>query len=186
MKHSLKRFRKKAHLDYWLPLIFFAFMAALFMKTYLIVPLQIEGNSMQPTLYSKEEALVMNFGKIHRFDVVTIKMPDGQTYIKRVIGMPGDELEYRNDQLYINGKVREEKFLRSILKGKHSPYTSDFKLKELIGTSRVPANEYFVLGDNRKISKDSRTFGPVKDNWIKGKAIIIYWPINRLRRIGHN
>ncbi|KRL99504.1 signal peptidase I [Liquorilactobacillus satsumensis] len=186
MKHSWKRFRKKFHLSYWFPLVFFALLAALFVKSFLIVPLQIAGNSMEPTLYSREDALVMNFGKIRRFDVVTIKMPDGQTYIKRVIGMPGDRLEYRNDHLYINGKIYQEKFLRSVLRGKHSPYTADFKLAELIGTTRVPANQYFVLGDNRKISKDSRTFGPVEDSWIKGKALIIYWPLNKVRWIGHN
>nr|WP_252894867.1 signal peptidase I [Liquorilactobacillus satsumensis] len=50
----------------------------------------------------------------------------------------------------------------------------------------MPANQYFVLGDNRKISKDSRTFGPVEDSWIKGKALIIYWPLNKVRWIGHN
>ncbi|KRM90979.1 Signal peptidase I [Liquorilactobacillus cacaonum DSM 21116] len=186
MGKILRRFIKRFHWSYWILLTSIAVLFALFFRSFLVTPLQVDGNSMEPTIKSKEETLVMNFGKIHRFDVVIIKMPSGETYIKRVIGMPGDRLAYKNDILYINGKKLKENFLKKILDTKHQPYTSDFTLKELTGKAKVPQNEYFVLGDNRRISKDSRTFGPVRDSWIKGRAIIVYWPLNKIRWIGHN
>ncbi|MDN2452267.1 signal peptidase I [Lactobacillus sp. UCMA15818] len=180
----MKRFIKRFHWSYWILLTSIAVLSALFIRSFLITPLQIDGNSMEPTLESKEEALVMNFGKLQRFDVVIIRMPNGETYIKRIIGMPGERLSYKNDVLRINGKRVKENFLKRILAAKHQPYTSDFTLKELTGKSKIPKNEYFVLGDNRRISKDSRTFGPVKDSWIKGRAIIVYWPLIKIRLIG--
>ncbi|AUJ29835.1 MAG: signal peptidase I [Liquorilactobacillus hordei] len=182
----MQRFIKRFHWSYWILLVSIAVLIALFIRSFLITPLQIDGNSMEPTIKSKEEALVMNFGKIRRFDVVIIKMPNGETYIKRVIGMPGDHLSYKNDILRINGKQVKENFLKKILATRHQPYTSDFTLEELTGKSKIPQNEYFVLGDNRRISKDSRTFGSVKDSWIKGRAIIVYWPLNKIKWIGHN
>ncbi|WP_311406915.1 signal peptidase I [Liquorilactobacillus uvarum] len=178
---------KSIHWGYWIPLVFLATLCALFVRSFLIVPLEIDGNSMEPTLYSKQKVLVQDFGRIRRFDVIIIKMPDGKTYVKRVIGMPGDELSYRNDKLYINGQHLSENFLKKVIKqNPNQTYTSDFSLKELTGMKHVPKGEYFVLGDNRRISKDSRTFGTVKANWVTGKAVIVYWPLTDLKWIGKN
>lgn len=172
---------------YWIPLVFIATICALFVRSFLIVPLEIDGNSMEPTLHSREKALVQNFGRIRRFDVVIIKMPDDKTYIKRVIGMPGDTLAYRNDKLYINGQHIRENFLKRVIKqDSNQTYTSDFSLKELTGSNHVPQGQYFVLGDNRRISKDSRTFGTVKSSWVTGKAIIVYWPLWNFKWISRN
>ncbi|KRL01190.1 signal peptidase I [Liquorilactobacillus capillatus] len=173
--------------SYWIPLLFLAALCALFVRSFLLVPLEIEGNSMEPTLHSRQKVIVQNFGSIQRFDVVIIKMPDGNTYIKRVIGMPGDRIAYHNDRLYINGDHIKENFLKRVIRQEpNQTYTSDFSLKELTGLSRVPTRQYFVLGDNRRISKDSRTFGTVKASWITGRALIVYWPIIDLKKIGKN
>lgn len=167
----------KMHIGYWLPLILGATVLALFVRFFLIVPLQVQGDSMEPNLHNRDEVLVQHFGEIKRFDIVVITMPSGDTYIKRVIGLPGETVSYRNDRLYINNQYIPEKFLAPLSLDKNQTYTSDFTLNDLLKIKKIPAGQYFVLGDNRRISKDSRTFGTVRTEWIQGKAIMIYWPL---------
>ncbi|WP_268869652.1 signal peptidase I [Liquorilactobacillus vini] len=172
---------KKFQWRYWLALVFWAGLIALFIRSFLLIPIQIEGNSMEPTLHSKQEVLVISPNKLRRFDIVIFKTSSNVTYVKRVIGLPGDRLDYRNDHLYINGKKISEPFIARETADPNEDYTSDFSLKSLIGVKRVPANEYFVLGDNRRISKDSRTIGPIQKSWITGKVVLIYWPLNQFK-----
>lgn len=168
---------KKIRFGYWIPLIFCAVCLALFIRLFVLVPLQVEGDSMEPTLHNRDEVLVRHFGKIKRFDIVVIKMPSGETYIKRVIGLPGEKIEYKDDKLYVDGKYIPEKFLEPLDLDTKQTYTSDFTLKDLLNVDTVPEGRYFVLGDNRRISKDSRTFGAVKTEWIQGQAVLTYWPL---------
>ncbi|WP_281164955.1 signal peptidase I [Liquorilactobacillus sicerae] len=166
---------------YWLTLIFWAGLIALFVRSFLLIPVQIEGNSMEPTLHSKQEVLVTLPHKLRRFDIVIFKTPNNVTYVKRIIGLPGDRLDYHNDHLYINGRKINELFIASETADPNENYTSDFSLKGLIGVKKVPANEYFVLGDNRRISKDSRTIGPIQKSWVTGKVVLVYWPLNQFK-----
>ena len=87
---------------------------------------------------------------------------------------------YKDDTLYVNGKAVDESFLDDV-KRQYNTYTSDFSLNELIGKKRVPENQYFVLGDNRRISKDSRTIGTIKSEWISGRVLLNYWPITSFK-----
>ncbi|MCC7615343.1 MAG: signal peptidase I [Liquorilactobacillus nagelii] len=167
-----------SHLKYWIAIVFWALLVAVIIKSFLLVPIQVNGISMEPTLHSKEEMLITLPGKIKRFDIVIIKTPDHVTYVKRVIGLPGDTLKYKNDHLYINRQRISEPFISREIADKNENYTSDFTLKELTGLNKIPRNQYFVLGDNRRISKDSRTIGTIEGSWIVGKAILIYWPLN--------
>ncbi|KRM08242.1 MAG: signal peptidase I [Liquorilactobacillus ghanensis] len=176
---KLKYKLKISHLKYWSAIIFWALLAAIAVKSFLLVPIQVAGNSMEPTLHSKEELLIIPPGRIKRFDVVIIKTPNNVTYVKRVIGLPGDTLKYQNDHLYINHRRIAEPFIKDQVADKSENYTSDFTLKELTGLKKIPRNQYFVLGDNRRISKDSRTIGTIEGSWIVGKAVLIYWPLNR-------
>lgn len=142
----------------------------------------IKGESMAPS-FSSSDYVVLNkqYNKVDRFDVIAFKSPDepGQEYIKRVIGLPGDMIKYIDDQLYINGNLVQETYLdREKEKlGEGEIFTKDFSLKELSGVEEVPKNKLFVLGDNRLYSRDSRNFGFIDVDEIKGDVKWKIWPI---------
>ncbi len=125
--------------------------------------------------------------EVKRFDIVTFPAPDdpGKNYIKRVIGLPGDTIEYKNDQLYINGKKVAEPYLDEFKKEltDDQPLTYDFNLKDLFGAEKVPAGELFVLGDNRRISKDSRIIGMIQEKNIMADVKFVFWPLDRFGTI---
>src|SRR5699024_3698973 len=101
--------------------------------------------------------------------------------VKRVIGLPNETLRYENDELYINDKLVQEPFLENdFVKNVGGSWTSDFTLEELTGKIVVPKDEYFVLGDNRRSSNDSRYFGSVPASAIIGETSMIYFPFQRL------
>jgi len=157
-------------------------------RIYVATPIIIQGDSMMPTLVDGEKAIAYKLGGIKRFDIVPLVAPDDPSlnYVKRVIGLPGDTVEYKNDQLYINGNPIEENYLKQYKDtwknaGNTTPLTEDFTLEKLTGHKTVPENTYFVLGDNRQFSKDSRftEVGFIPKKNIIGKAKISIWPINK-------
>lgn len=154
---------------------------ALIIRGFFLIPVPVEGISMQNTLTQGDFVLMEKFSDIERFDVIVFQMADGTTYIKRVIGMPGDTVSYRNDQLYINEEVVEETFLEENLAHDEEriPFTNDFEFEELMGVKKLGKGSYFVLGDNRRMSKDSRSFGAISEENIIGKARIVYYPLKR-------
>lgn len=154
-------------------------------RGFLLIPVPVTGNSMDQTLSQGDMVLMEKFSKVKRFDVIVFQQTDGTIYIKRVIGLPGDEIRYEKDQLYVNGHKMSESFLTNNRSHDHqvSPYTKDFQLNELIGEKKLPNNEYFVLGDNRRISKDSRSFGTVQGKDILGKAQAVYYPLTHIKII---
>ena len=113
-----------------------------------------------------------------RFDIIVFHAPENKDYIKRVIGLPGDTVEYKDDTLYMNGKPYEEPYLdeykKEVIDG---PLTDPFTLEEKIGQETVPKVTLFVMGDNRRFSKDSRHIGTVPMEEVLGKTSIVYWPI---------
>ncbi|HHP8971182.1 TPA: signal peptidase I [Listeria monocytogenes] len=142
----------------------------------------IKGESMAPN-FSSSDYIVLNkqYSKVNRFDVIAFKSPDepGQEYIKRVIGLPGDVIEYIDDQLFINGNMVEESYLDREKKklGEGEIFTKDFSLEDLAGVKEVPKNKLFVLGDNRLYSRDSRNFGFIDVKDIKGDVKFKIWPM---------
>ena len=141
-------------------------LAVMIIRSFLVTPGLVNGESMEDTLLSNDVVLVNKIGLktgIHRFDIVVLEY-DGDTLIKRIIGLPGDKVEYKDNVLYINDLeiIHDFKFQK----------TDDFVLQ-------AGDKEYIVLGDNRKDSKDSRIFGPVKENQIKGKVNLILFPFSR-------
>lgn len=163
----------------WLLIIGLTGLIALIVRTWLVVPATVAGPSMRPTLKSGDYLLLKKFGQVHRFDIVVFKVA-GTTYVKRVIGLPGETVSYRHDQLYIDGRAVAEPFLNRV-KHQKTVLTSDFDLATLTDSKVVPANHYFVLGDNRRISKDSRTFGPISQTTMIGRASMVYYPITHLK-----
>src|ERR1700691_1618281 len=137
-------------------------------------PVKIKGNSMTPLL-SDHEAIVINrivyhFEPIHRGDVVVFRCPLDvpQSYIKRIVGLPGETVQIRQGLVYVNGNSVPEPYIPSQYED-----LSDF------GPIQVPSGSYFVLGDRRRRSNDSRVFGTVAQRLIEGRAAFAYWPINR-------
>lgn len=134
-------------------------LIVLFVRMYIVSPVRVDGNSMHPTLKNREFLLLTKFDKSYdRFDIVVLKYGK-QKLVKRIIGLPGEHVEYKNNKLYVNGKVIEEKFKLF--------ETDDFNIKEL-GYDVIPDNHYFVVGDNRGASLDSRKIGLIYDKNIEG------------------
>ena len=144
-------------------------------------PFTVSGASMYPTLHNGDRMILSKVGDIHRFDVVILKAPDENVeYIKRVIGMPGDTIEMKSGVLYINGKKVDQPFINTEALAKQTVFMDDFTLESLTGESKVPEGKYFVLGDNRGVSKDSRMIGFIDRSAIEGKAVFTIWPFGRI------
>lgn len=142
-------------------------------------PVMVDGDSMEPTLTNGDYLILNKFSSIERFDIVVFPPPDQDDtqYVKRVIGVPGDSIEYRDDVLFLNGEPTEQIFLEDSLQKDATIYTSgDFTLLTLFGVDTVPEGQYFVLGDNRLNSRDSRVFGFIDEESILGKVSFRYWP----------
>ncbi len=144
-------------------------VAVLLFKQFIIAPIKVNGDSMNETLMNNDIMLLdkisYRFTDIKRFDIVVIKK-DKEYIIKRIIGLPGDVVEYKDNKLYINGKEVEEDF-------KHDRNTNDYK------EEKIKDGYYFVVGDNRDISLDSRIIGLIKREEILGKTSLVIFPFNR-------
>jgi signal peptidase I len=178
--------KKKNELWEWTKALVIAVALAAIIRTFLFAPIVVDGLSMMPTLHNQDRMIVNKFsyrlGEPDRFDIIVFHAPEGKDYIKRVIGLPGDEIEYKDDTLYVNGKPYEEPYLdqykKAVIDG---PLTEPFTLEEKIGKTKVPAGELFVMGDNRRYSKDSRHIGTVPMEKVLGKTNILYWPIKDIQ-----
>ncbi len=140
-------------------------LVVVLIRTYIGTPVKVSGSSMYPTLTGKEIMILNKLDKKHeRFEIVVVKTNHGDI-IKRVVGLPGETISIENSKIYINGRLIKDKFG----KGK----TSDYKKVKL------SKNEYFVLGDNREDSMDSRYYGPINKKNIKGSTKLILFPFNK-------
>jgi signal peptidase I len=130
--------------------------------------IRVDGASMEPTLVSGEYVIVNRLsyrvGSPTRGDIIVFHFPRDpkEEYIKRVIGLPGDEVEVKNGSVYVNGQPLDEGYLKVKM--------------DYFGSWRVPAGQLFVLGDNRNNSSDSHDWGTVPMDYVVGKAILVYWP----------
>ena len=144
-------------------------------RTFVITPVIVSGDSMKPNLNDGELLLVRKIGynssTIKRFDIIVVK-EEKDEIIKRVIGLPGEHISYKNNKLYVNDKLVEETYTFRD--------TEDFNLEEICTCRKIPEGKYLVLGDNRPISKDSRQLGLIDAESIEGKAILRIWPITKI------
>lgn len=152
-------------------------VAVLLFRHFLYSPIRVSGSSMEPTLYDADIMILNKIGYrlngLKRFDVVVVNY-DNEKIIKRVIGLPGEHIEYKDDILYVNGERVEESYDRKI--------TSDFSLEDL-GEKIIPEDKYLVLGDNRPISKDSRIIGLVDKKDIEGYTSFVLFPVSKFGSI---
>lgn len=149
-------------------------------RTFIATPVIVSGDSMKPNLNNGELLLVRKIGynssAINRFDIVVIKVKNEEgkeeEIIKRIIGLPGEHVTYKNNKLYVNEELIEQNYkFRD---------TNDFNLEEICTCSSISEGKYLVLGDNRPISKDSRNIGLIDESDIIGKAIVRIWPLNEI------
>ena len=149
-----------------------------FIIIFLYQPVKVEGTSMMPGLEDQERIFVNKFvyrwEPIARGDIVVFRYPrdTSKSYIKRVIGVAGDRIRIENGQVYVNDELLDEDYVPS-------EYADARSYPETI----VPPRSFFVLGDHRTMSNDSRDFGPVNERFIYGKAVFGYWPVEKLGRL---
>lgn len=162
----------------WAGLLGGALLIALLIRAFLFQPFYIPTASMYPTLKVNDRVLVNKVSyklhDVHRGDIIVFAAPEGEVdngikdLIKRVVGLPGEKLAGHDGHVYVNGRMLDESYLPD------GVVTGDF------GPEKIPAASYWMMGDNRSQSRDSRYFGPIPDSDIVGRAFVRLWPLSRL------
>jgi len=162
---------------HWARDLVFSVVLAIIVILFLYQPVKVEGTSMMPTLDDQERIFInkfvyrLHFGQIDRGDTVVFWFPGDPTksYIKRVIGVPGDRVEVNRGSVIVNGEALVENYV-----------PDEYRDQSSMTARTVPQEEYFVLGDHRSSSNDSRAWGMVPRRYIYGKAVFIYWPLDKI------
>ncbi|KRG09016.1 signal peptidase I [Staphylococcus sp. NAM3COL9] len=173
----------------WIVSIVVAVALVLLIVNFVAKPYTVKGDSMDPTLKDGERVMVnlfgYKFGDIKNGNVIVFHATKESDYVKRVIGTSGDNVEYKKDKLFVNGKEVEEPYLDSNKKNKQYEYiTGSFETKDLNqvdGKNKIPKDKLLVLGDNREVSKDSRSFGLIDEDQVVGKVSFSFWPLNEMK-----
>ncbi len=175
---SMSPVRIRAGFGVWVRDLMISLAISAFIIIFLYQPVKVEGVSMMPLLEDQERIFVNKFvyrlEPIERSDIVVFRYPrdPSKSYIKRVIGVAGDHIRIDGGQVYVNDEALDEDYVPPA-------YTDARSYSDTV----VPPNSYFVLGDHRSMSSDSREFGPVKQSLIYGKAVFGYWPMDKLGRV---
>jgi signal peptidase I len=190
----MAEFKKSTAREYFESIVV-AVILALFIRTFVVQAFKIPTGSMEENLLIGDHLLVNKFvygptaanleerllpiDTISRGEVIVFKYPvePERDFIKRVIGLPGETVEVRERKVYINGTPIDEPYVHYLLPASSSDYheVTSFDVRERYGPVTVPANQYFVMGDNRDNSQDSRYWGFLPRELVKGKALVIYW-----------
>jgi signal peptidase I len=159
----------------WLRDLAVSVVVSAFIIIFLYQPVRVEGTSMLPMLEDQDRLFINKIayrvGEIHQGDVVVFQYPrdPSKSYIKRIIALPGDDLRIDHGRVFVNGKLLNEPYVPE-------RFTDDRSQPEMV----LPPHEYWVMGDHRSISSDSRDFGPVDRDLIYGKAAFVYWPVEQI------
>jgi len=162
----------------WLRDLVISLAISCFIIVFLYQPVKVEGTSMMPSLDDQERIFVNKFvyklEPIERGDIVVFRYPrdPSKSFIKRVIGVAGDHVRIAAGQVFVNGQLLQEDYVSEAYADQRS-----------MGEVAVPAGSYFLLGDHRNMSNDSRDFGPVDSHFIYGKAVFGYWPMDKMGRV---
>jgi signal peptidase I len=162
---------RKSGIGLWVRDLLFSAAASVLIITFLYQPVRVEGTSMLPRLEDRDRLFINKFvyriAAIERGDVVVFRYPRDpeKSYIKRVIALPGDRLRIDRGQVWLNGRRQIEPYVPE-------EYQDSRSMAEIV----VPEDSYFMMGDHRSISSDSREFGPVERSLVYGKAVFVYWP----------
>ena len=162
---------------YWLRDLLLSVVLAVVVILFLYQPVKVEGTSMMPALVDQERIFINKFlyrfglGKVERGDMVVFWYPGdtSKSYIKRVIGLPGDTVEVVEGAVRVNGQMLEEVYV-----------PEEYRDHQSFGPVLVAPDQYYVMGDHRSSSNDSRAWGTVHKGFIYGKAVFVYWPIAKI------
>ncbi len=163
--------RRENSIALWLRDLLISAAASVLIITFLYQPVRVEGTSMLPRLVDRDRLFINKYiyhlESISRGDVVVFRYPrdPAKSYIKRVIAIPGDSIRIDRGQVWLNGKALREGYV-----------PAEYQDGRSMVETTVPDNAYFVMGDHRSISSDSREFGPVERQLVYGKAVFVYWP----------
>ena len=185
---KLENETKKNELMEWIKAILIGVVIAWVVQFFFFMPTEVQGASMMPTFEDGDKVVVNKIGpkftKYNRFDVIVFKATEEDNYIKRIIGLPGDQITYKDDVLYVNGKKFDEPYLDKYKNEliDNGTLTQDFTLEEILNEQVVPEGHFFVLGDNRRYSRDSRdpSVGFISQEQILGTVDVRVWPLNHL------
>ncbi len=161
----------------WIRDLFISVILAILVILFLYQPVKVEGTSMMPALVDQERIFINKFvyrfglGTVERGDMVVFWFPGDPTksYIKRVIGVPGDTIEVDDGTVVVNGQKLDESYV-----------IEEFRDRQSMSAFKVQPDQYFVLGDHRSSSNDSRSWGTVPRRYIYGKAVFVYWPMEKM------
>lgn len=168
------------HTIAWVRDLALSVVIAIILIVFIYQPVKVEGTSMMPSLTDQERIFINKFAyrwgleNIQRGDMVVFWFPLDPTksYIKRVIGLPGDIVEIRNGTVYVNGNSLDEDYV-----------PPEYKDHQTLAPVTVDPGRYYVLGDHRSSSNDSRAWGTVERRFIYGKAVFVYWPLDKMGRV---
>lgn len=166
----------KSEIMSWVKSLAIAFVIVFVVRQFLFAPVVVSGQSMEPTFESNNRVVISKIHKLDHFDLVVFHAPGTkEDYIKRVIGLPGDTVEMKDDQLFINGKAFDEPYIEENKEKifKDQKLTEDFEVT-------VPEGQLFVLGDNRRNSTDSRIIGCIDESSVVGKVEFRFFPFNSI------
>ena len=172
-----KEKKEKSAIREFLEMVIIAVALAVFIKTFIAGNYYIPSGSMEPTVITNDKVIVTHFSyylsEPKRGDVIVFEYPEDRTkdYIKRCIGLPGETVEFKDSKLYVNGELIEE------------PYLPEGLVFDDYGPVTVPEGSYFMCGDNRNHSADSRVWGFLPEDLIIGKAQVVYWPFAHWRTL---
>jgi signal peptidase I len=176
---AARRRRRKWSIIEWVLVLLVALLVAIGMRTFVVQTFWIPSGSMEPTLNVNDRVLVdklsYHLHAVHRGDIIVFAKPPGEVLgpgindlVKRVIGLPGETISGENGQVYINGKPLAEPWLpKGVVTGEFPPV-------------HIPPGYYFVMGDNRGDSTDSRVFGPISGSLIVGRVVLRIWPLSHI------
>jgi signal peptidase I len=164
----------------WMRDLAFSVLIAIVLIVFIYQPVKVEGTSMMPALTDQERIFINKFtyrfgiGSIERGDLVVFWYPNDQSksYIKRVIGLPGDTVEVKNGTVIVNGRRLDEDYV-----------PEGYRDHQSFPAVKVNPDSYYVLGDHRSSSNDSRVWGTVERKYIYGKAVFVYWPLDKMGRL---
>lgn len=165
---------------FWIRDLTLSVLIAVVLIVFIYQPVKVEGTSMMPSLTDQERIFINKFtyrfgiGQVDRGDLVVFWYPGdrSKSYIKRVIGMPGDVVRVEEGTVYVNGQRLLEDYV-----------PDEYRDRQSFNAVQVPRDHYYVLGDHRSSSNDSRSWGTVERKFIYGKAVFVYWPLDRMGRV---
>ncbi|MEA5026280.1 Signal peptidase I T [bioreactor metagenome] len=177
---SEKPQKKKSEIVELLETAFFSFIFVLILTTFFIKPVRVYGSSMYPTLHDGDTGfssiISLKIATIKRFDIVVVDLDSANEHlVKRIIGLPNEQVCYQDDKLYIDGAYVEESFLDEDYT---DTYDNGSNFTKSFGCVVLGADEYFVMGDNRPYSSDSRYYGTFTEDQIISKGVFVIWPFS--------